>query len=439
MKLLIITGMSGAGKSLVANDLEDMGYYCVDNIPPAIIPAFVSLSEMGNEELSRIAVVTDIRGGEMFSEILSTLKKLAQNNVDYKILFLDASDEVLVNRYRENRRKHPLCNEKTSLVEAVSVERKALLSIREKADLGEATWADYIKNYEERSKIAMESYAKNRDEYIAQTKQGMDDATAAFSDYIKVFEEGNDEVKAAVSEINSMAKEISSALGQTAGIIRSANAAIASNSRGVGVGDFTPYQGNLANGNTPTEVNKAKTVGRGKVRGNAINIMTKLSYGVVSPLFGTLMDTFFNENKGNIKDGVIDSNNNPIMAQADKITKIQDGMSSFVQSDPKDTALFAKDGGPFDTLFNGVFSKINSLYDAYSGHRSASFNTNNDAFKVEINGRLELSSGGQSVNIINEIQNNPLLIRALSRMLSEQLSKAFNGGRGTSPIAIGNV
>ena len=134
MKLLIITGMSGAGKSLVANDLEDMGYYCVDNIPPAIIPAFVSLSEMGNEELSRIAVVTDIRGGEMFSEISSTLKKLAQNNVDYKILFLDASDEVLVNRYRENRRKHPLCNEKTSLVEAVSIERKALLSIREKAD-----------------------------------------------------------------------------------------------------------------------------------------------------------------------------------------------------------------------------------------------------------------------------------------------------------------
>ena len=311
--------------------------------------------------------------------------------------------------------------------------------IREKADLGEATWADYIKNYEERSKIAMESYAKNRDEYIAQTKQGMDDATAAFSDYIKVFEEGNDEVKAAVSEINSMAKEISSALGQTAGIIRSANAAIASNSRGVGVGDFTPYQGNLANGNTPTEVNKAKTVGRGKVRGNAINIMTKLSYGVVSPLFGTLMDTFFNENKGNIKDGVIDSNNNPIMAQADKITKIQDGMSSFVQSDPKDTALFAKDGGPFDTLFNGVFSKINSLYDAYSGHRSASFNTNNDAFKVEINGRLELSSGGQSVNIISEIQNNPLLIRALSRMLAEQLSNASNGGRGISPIAIGNV
>ena len=134
MKLLIITGMSGAGKSLAANDLEDMGFYCVDNIPPAIIPAFVSLSEMGNEELNKVAVVTDIRGGEMFSEISNTLKKLSQNNIDYKILFLDASDEILVNRYRENRRKHPLCNEKVSLSEAVSIERKALLDIRSKAD-----------------------------------------------------------------------------------------------------------------------------------------------------------------------------------------------------------------------------------------------------------------------------------------------------------------
>lgn len=135
MKLLIITGMSGAGKSVVANDLEDIGYYCVDNIPPAIIPAFVSLSEMGNEELNQIAVVTDIRGGQMFSEMPDILKKLRQNNVDYKILFLDASDEVLVNRYRENRRVHPLCDDNgLSLDEAVLLERKKLSSIRAISD-----------------------------------------------------------------------------------------------------------------------------------------------------------------------------------------------------------------------------------------------------------------------------------------------------------------
>ncbi|MCQ2454746.1 MAG: RNase adapter RapZ [Clostridia bacterium] len=135
MKLLIITGMSGAGKSVVANDLEDMGFYCVDNIPPAIIPAVVSISQMGSEELERIAVVTDIRGGEMFSQIQDTLKKLDDANINYKILFLDANDDVIINRYRENRRKHPLCDDNgLSLDEAVSAERKKLQSIREKAD-----------------------------------------------------------------------------------------------------------------------------------------------------------------------------------------------------------------------------------------------------------------------------------------------------------------
>jgi len=135
MKLLIITGMSGAGKSQVANTIEDMGFYCVDNIPPAIIPSFLSLSEMGNEELKRIAVVTDIRGGDMFKQIPEVLKKLREKNVDYKILFLDATDEELVRRYRANRRKHPLCIDETvSLEDAVSIERAKLATIREMSD-----------------------------------------------------------------------------------------------------------------------------------------------------------------------------------------------------------------------------------------------------------------------------------------------------------------
>lgn len=135
MKLLIITGMSGAGKSQTANAIEDMGFYCVDNIPPQIIPSFVSLSEIGNEELNRIAVVTDARGGDMFASLPKVLENLEQRKVDFKILFLDASDEILIKRYRENRRKHPLCdNDNVSLEEAVKNERKMLLAIREKAD-----------------------------------------------------------------------------------------------------------------------------------------------------------------------------------------------------------------------------------------------------------------------------------------------------------------
>ena len=135
MNLVIVTGLSGAGKSQAANALEDMGYYCVDNIPPSIIPAFVDLSKRESEGLAKLAVVTDIRGGSMFSDIKQVLSDLKKDGIDYKILFLDASDEVLVRRYKENRRKHPLCDsEGISLSEAVKLERKKLSKIRSSAD-----------------------------------------------------------------------------------------------------------------------------------------------------------------------------------------------------------------------------------------------------------------------------------------------------------------
>lgn len=131
MKLLIVTGMSGAGKSQAANALEDMGYYCVDNVPPAIIPAFVDLSGRDSASLENIAIVTDARGGGMFSEIKDVLESLKKNNVDYKILFLDASDDVLIRRYKENRRKHPLADGSgMSVAAAVKKEREMLSNIR---------------------------------------------------------------------------------------------------------------------------------------------------------------------------------------------------------------------------------------------------------------------------------------------------------------------
>ena len=105
MELLIVTGMSGSGKSQAANALEDMGYYCVDNIPPAIIPSFVALSEKSGDELNKMAIVTDARGGNLFSEIEDVLAHLKTNGIFFKILFIDAADEILIRRYKENRRK----------------------------------------------------------------------------------------------------------------------------------------------------------------------------------------------------------------------------------------------------------------------------------------------------------------------------------------------
>ena len=135
MELLIVTGLSGAGKSQTANALEDIGYYCVDNVPPALIPAFVEIGENTKNQLSKMAVVTDTRGGDLFQDIEETLEKLKLGGVDYKILFLDSSDDVLVRRYKEHRRKHPLNADGTlSLPEAVKKDRLMLEKIRMQAD-----------------------------------------------------------------------------------------------------------------------------------------------------------------------------------------------------------------------------------------------------------------------------------------------------------------
>lgn len=135
MELLIVTGMSGAGKSQAANALEDMGYYCVDNIPPAIIPSFVELSARSGDLLNKMAIVTDIRGGVLFSEIEQVLSNLKNNSVNYKILFLDAADDVLIRRYKENRRRHPMADaENMSLSAAVKKEREMLKKIRFMSD-----------------------------------------------------------------------------------------------------------------------------------------------------------------------------------------------------------------------------------------------------------------------------------------------------------------
>lgn len=134
MDFIIVTGLSGAGKSRAVHALEDIGFYCMDNIPPKLIPAFYDLCTQAKDTLSRVAVVTDIRGGGMFSTLLDTLEDLRIANKTYKILFLDASNPVLINRFKETRRRHPLCEGATGLEQAVRLEREILRPVRELAD-----------------------------------------------------------------------------------------------------------------------------------------------------------------------------------------------------------------------------------------------------------------------------------------------------------------
>lgn len=135
MEVLIITGMSGAGKSQAANALEDMGYYCVDNIPPLIIPSFIDLFICKDNGFNKLAIGTDIRGGQLFHDIIEVLDSLKKRKINYNILFLEAADGVLINRYKENRRRHPLSlTENLTIEQAVIKERQLLSEIYNRAD-----------------------------------------------------------------------------------------------------------------------------------------------------------------------------------------------------------------------------------------------------------------------------------------------------------------
>lgn len=136
MELIIVTGLSGAGKSRAVDALEDIGYFCVDNMPPMLIPTFVTLLENSKDNRDKVAIVADIRLGESFSELFGVLEELKNKEVKYKILFIDADNEVIMHRYQETRRKHPLADEfdTPSILEAINKEREILLPARQQAD-----------------------------------------------------------------------------------------------------------------------------------------------------------------------------------------------------------------------------------------------------------------------------------------------------------------
>lgn len=128
--------MSGSGKSSVMDVMEDIGYYCIDNIPPKLIPQFVDLCRKSDSAIDRIAVAVDIRTGDMFAEIFRAWQSLkTEPDVTVRVLFIEADDEVIVKRYKETRRKHPL-DEKFNgnLHEAIQYERNQLSQLREVAD-----------------------------------------------------------------------------------------------------------------------------------------------------------------------------------------------------------------------------------------------------------------------------------------------------------------
>lgn len=133
MRFVIITGLSGAGKSQAVKYMEDFGFYCIDNLPPTLIPKFADLCHQSQGTLDKVALVIDIRGGMFFDDLFDSLENLEELGYEYEILFLDASNKALIKRFKETRRTHPLLSE-GSIQKGIELEREKLKELKKRAN-----------------------------------------------------------------------------------------------------------------------------------------------------------------------------------------------------------------------------------------------------------------------------------------------------------------
>jgi UPF0042 nucleotide-binding protein len=134
LQFVIITGLSGAGKSQAIDSFEDAGYFCVDNLPPQLVPTMVDLFRREGSKVDRVAIVSDVRGGEYFGRLEQLLDELRERGVEHTLVFLEASNEALVRRFKETRRRHPAA-EGGRVIDGIRRERRLLAPLRERATL----------------------------------------------------------------------------------------------------------------------------------------------------------------------------------------------------------------------------------------------------------------------------------------------------------------
>ncbi len=153
MEIVIITGLSGAGKSSAMNSLEDLGYYCIDNLPFSLIFNFIELCKYNVEDMNKIALGIDIRGGAFFKDFSREIDTLREKGHHVKVMYIEASDQVLINRYKEHRRPHPL-GENISLIESILHEKNVMEPIKKISDIiidtSELKINDFIKMIKEK-------------------------------------------------------------------------------------------------------------------------------------------------------------------------------------------------------------------------------------------------------------------------------------------------
>lgn len=134
MEIAIITGLSGAGKSAAVSLLEDLSFNCVDNMPPVFISKFIEVCSSASNKFDKLGIVVDSRAGALFDDFVSELDKLEQAGININLIYLEATNETLIKRYKETRRRHPLIDYTGTLIDAINKEREMLTSIRQRAD-----------------------------------------------------------------------------------------------------------------------------------------------------------------------------------------------------------------------------------------------------------------------------------------------------------------
>ena len=133
MNFIIISGQSGAGKSQAKKVFEDLGFYCVDNLPPSLIPNFIELLDQNSENINNVALVIDIRGGKFFKDLEFHLNAFNQKGYNYRLFYFEADDDVLLKRFKETRRTHPL-DPNGRIEEAIQAEKQILSVLKRKAE-----------------------------------------------------------------------------------------------------------------------------------------------------------------------------------------------------------------------------------------------------------------------------------------------------------------
>lgn len=328
--------------------------------------------------------------------------------------------------------------------------------IAERANAAAATYEEIINQYAERTRIAHEAYAENRDKYINEIIAGSQLATNSFHDFIGVFEQGNSDLSEAEKQINAQADKISEALGGVSTVINTAVSKIQSSLDNFDENRSKPIVKNQ------TELDRKLTSSLERGKDREVKVEYQRNGKTVSE------DEFFGRSskpRGGVgtRDGVVDGNGQSMTVEAQNIIPINDGAVTRTVTHPDDIGIFAKDGGPFDKLFNGVFGQIRNIHDAMVEHQKEGGGVMPDYLKmaneawsnpyeyakrmqsaggservqpmgkkdvnVNINGRLTLDGGGQQIDLLQILKSNPDLVRKITEVVVNQMSSNENGGK----------